>query len=149
MKILILSNWSDKIAELNAITAPNKLQYAERHGYEFENIEHPYEEHVKWLEIIRDRLGKYDVVMTVGCDVLFMNHRVKVEEMFWPRLNPGWKISGTISDQRVIIAREHISWWPINNDVMIWPNGHAANAVISMLIDSAEVWLKYPKDKIK
>src|ERR1039458_1790639 len=75
MRSLILSNYSDKIAELNALTAPNKLNYAERHGYEFENLNLPYtrENHVKWLEEIELRLEEYECVMTIGCDAIYTN----------------------------------------------------------------------------
>lgn len=149
MRTLILSNFSDKIADLNALTAPNKQAYADRHGYVFENINHPYEKHVEWLEIVRDRVGKYDCVLTIGCDAIFTNMARKVEEMLpWQIVDtpgPCQSISrSSVFDSRVIIARENISWWPINNDVMIWPNAHCTINLLEKLIEDAPIWLKYP-----
>lgn len=129
MKTLILTNHSNKIAALNALTDPNKIAYAKRHDYDYKNIEWPYEQQIKWLELIRSMLFEYDVVMTMGCDTLFMNHRIKIESMLF--------------EQKVILAREHISWWPINNDVMIWPKGVWALKILTALIRDSEIWLKY------
>lgn len=132
MKIVVLSNYGDSIADLNALTAPNKQAYCDKHGYTFENINHPYAEHVKWLEIIRDRVSKYDVVMTVGCDVLFMNQTLKIERFI------------ESDDYRPIIAREHISWWPINNDVMIWRSGRLVDSILREIIYGSDEWLSWP-----
>ncbi len=149
MKILILSNWSQKIAELNALTAPNKQAYADAHGYTFENVELDYGKQVEWLEILRDRLGKYDVVMTVGCDAIFTNFSVKVEDKIilgpkYPKGLPLMYQAVSPPDSRIIIAKEHISFWPINNDVMIWPTGNPAIFILDWLINDSETWLKYP-----
>lgn len=133
MKTLILSNWSQNIAELHDLTAPNKAAYCKLHGYDFEDVEMDYGEHVRFLEIIRERLTQYDIVMHCGCDVIFTNFRVRIED----------KCCQRCCDNRVIIAREHISWFPINNDVIIWPRGHASSLVLDTMIESSEVWLKY------
>lgn len=134
MKILILTNWSANIAELNALTAPNKETYCKLHGYDFENVEHPYEKHVEWLKIIQDRVKSYDVVMTMGCDTIFTNTSVRIED----------RISAFYGDYRVSMAREHISWWPVNNDVMLWPVGTHSFHVLEELIKSAQIWMSYP-----
>lgn len=139
MKILILSNWSDKIAELNAITALNKLHYAEKHGYEFENLKMPYEAeaHVHLLQILAEKLEEYDVVTTIGCDAVFVNTSIRIED----------RISEFSEDRRVLVAKDLTCCWPIqiNNDVMIWPRGYESHLLIERLIVDAKIWLKYPQ----
>lgn len=134
MKTLILSNYSQKIAELNALTAPNKQAYADRHGYTFENIEWDYSAQVEGLELLLTRSYQFDVVMTVGCDVLFMDLSRPIEKSLLIEVN----------DYRPIIAREHLTWWPINNDVMIWSSGKLTRSIIRNIIRNADVWITYP-----
>jgi len=133
MKIVVISNWSDNIANLNALTAPVKEKYCERHSYDFINRKAEFSDvnHIEWLRYIVQLHESYDVVMTVGCDVLFMNHQVKIEH----RMD---------DDARVIVAKEEISWWPINNDVMIWPRGSHSENLLRILIENASTWLTYP-----
>lgn len=153
MKALILSNFSDAIADLNQLTAPNKMAYCNLNGYDFENLKLPYtpESFIRWLEIVREKLSEYDVVLTMGCDTIFTNFTVKIESKIYEPLILAIKegrargqIVGDCSDHRVIVAREHISWWPINNDVMIWPKGGAAISLLNRLIGDSSIWLNYP-----
>lgn len=141
MRTLILSNWSQNIADLNVLTAPNKQAYADAHGYDFENIELDYSNQVEWLEILQDQLTKYDVVMTIGCDAIFTNFSMKIEDMTGMSGQNPQEMQPT--DRRVIIAKEHISFWPINNDVMIWPAGKMSQTIITSLWLDQEIWLKY------
>lgn len=140
MKCLILSNYSDSIKELNDLTAPNKQQYADGHGYVFKNINMPYEDtaFVGWLEKLLNELKEYEVVMTIGCDALFMNQSVTIEN----RVAPEWGAEGI--DRRVRLTKENLRWWPINNDIMLWPSGVRSEDVIKRLLRDAEIWIKYP-----
>lgn len=156
MTTLVLSNFSDAIAELNQLTAPNKMAYCNINGYDFENLNLPYtsENFVRWLEIIREKLVEYDTILTVGCDVIFTNFKIKIEDKIGSGSVQYKPVIGTAPmpsysfafqpDARVIIAREHTSWWPINNDVMIWPKGLPSKAILSIFIEERETWLKYP-----
>lgn len=142
MRTLILSNWSQNIADLNVLTAPNKQAYADAHGYDFENIELDYSDQVEWLELLRDRVvGNYDIVMTIGCDAIFTNFSRKIEDMTGLSGQNPQEMQPI--DRRVIIAKEHISFWPINNDVMIWPAGIQSRVVLNRLIRDKDIWLKY------
>ena len=150
VKILVLSNWSDKIAELNNLTAPNKLQYAEKHGYDFENLKMPYEAeaHVHWLQILAEKLEEYDVVMTIGCDAVFVNTAKKIEDMIaFCFFEPVGIHCDDGVDDRVVLAEGLTCCWPIqiNNDVMIWPKGKLAKELIAKLIEDAPIWLEYPQ----
>lgn len=152
MKILILSNWSSKIAEINDLTEPNKRAYAEMHGYEFDNVKISYNDsHIAMLENLQEALKNYDVVLTIGCDAIFVNQSIKVED----RIQSEWGKIGTASgiedhlwiDQRVILAKDLTCCWPIqiNNDIMIWPTGQHSTSLIDRLIRDADIWLKYPQ----
>jgi hypothetical protein len=151
MKILILSNWSSKIAEINDLTEGNKIAYAELHGYDFSNVKWPYTPvgHVEWLKLLQDEIAKYDAVMTIGCDAIFVNQSIKIES----RLKRtdladenGVVVAGWI-DQKVVLAKDLTCCWPIqiNNDVMIWPAGQHSTSLIDRLIRDADIWWKYPQ----
>lgn len=132
MKTLILSSYSEKLKELNSLTAPNKEAYARKHGYTFLNVllRYDIDGHLAGLKMLKGFLEDYDVVMTAGCDVLFMNFSINVESKRHPHLPT--------------LAKEHISWWPINNDVMIWPSTKFSKNLIAKLIEEAPVWKDYP-----
>lgn len=152
MKTLILSNWSSKIAELNQITEINKHEYANLHSYDFENLKLDYTDvnHVAFLVHLLQRVAQYDVVLTIGCDAIFANLSIKIEDKIPSRVI-GDKISGKIvmqfMDNRVTLAKDLTCCWPIqiNNDVMLWPNRIPAKGLIERLIKDAPIWLKYPQ----
>lgn len=138
MRILILSNWSSKIAEINDLTHPNKQAYAEMHGYDFDNVKISYNDsHVAMLETLQHKLSEYNAVMTIGCDAIFVNQSIKVED----------RIGDFYGDHRVSCAKDLTCCWPIqiNNDVMIWPNGVHSASLLERLIRDADTWLKYPQ----
>jgi hypothetical protein len=132
IKTLILSNYSDRIAELNAITEPNKQAYADLHGYVFENRKIDYErDQVGWLNYVLDQLNFYNRVMTVGCDVLFCNTSIRIADRM------------PYNEQRVVIARDQLTNWPINNDVMLWPAGDLARELLGQLIKDYDKWKNF------
>lgn len=155
MKILILSNWSSKIAEINDLTEPNKRAYAELHGYEFQNNKCPYtaETHVDWLKLLQAHLRNYDVVLTIGCDAIFVNQSIKIEDRIGHIVRPFRNDRGEIVynvdevNPQVVLAKDLTCCWPIqiNNDVMIWPAGQHSTSLIDRLIRDADIWLKYPQ----
>ena len=85
---------------------------------------------IKDLEGLLSDLASYDVVMTIGMDTLFMNHDIRVEDVF------------TESDD-VLVAREDTGWWPINNDVMLYRAGKSEGLIERMIADF-DIWKQYP-----
>lgn len=152
MKILIISGYSDKIARLNELTAPNKRAYADANGYAFENVKEDYapKNFVPQLKRIQERLKKFDAVMSVGCDTIFTNFNKTIESKIGVRIHEQCNGKGQLikgyskAVNQVVIARENLREWPINNDVMIWPRGSASDLVLSLLIKDAAIWKKYP-----
>ncbi len=87
MKILVYSPHSH-LHELAAVTMPNKREYCERHGYEFQthelggqgiNIEGQYG--YRRMECVLEKLKNeaWDWIWVVGIDVLITNLTVKLE----------------------------------------------------------------------
>lgn len=133
MKTIVVTSYSEggEHEELAKLTVPNMQKYCDRHEYDFAALKIPYtnDGHVMGLKAIRDYLHSHETVMSVGADVLFMNHTKRIEN---------------IAKYPVTLAKEHISSWPINNDVMIWRRGIGATNLLDTLIRAAEIWLKYP-----
>lgn len=134
MRCLILSCHSEVNEPLARLTAENKWDYTARHGYDLLTLRHPWE---YWrfahLDKISQLLPLYDTIMSVGSDVLFMNHRVKLTDVLLPTDN-------------IIMARESLGdhkqgWSMINNDVMIWRNTPQTKAVIDRIIAGRATWI--------
>ncbi len=130
---------SDRSTQLNcelaAITSPNHMAYARRHGYSQQIVRMPWEEVKLGLLLqLKKLLPQFDVVVTHGSDVLFMNQSITVDEVcFSAGHNRG-----------VMFAREAHTDWPINNDVGVWWNDARSMAVIDQLIKTWETWRDYP-----
>jgi hypothetical protein len=127
MKILVLTNHSEKIAEWNDLTEPNKREYCERHGYGFENFKVQYEDCLLWLSLLRERVIENDLVMAMGCDTIFTNFDKKIED-----------IQG--DEQRATISEEHFNHDVFNNDVIIFPNCDESLRIIDLVIKDEPVW---------
>jgi len=136
MKITIKTNTSNKIKDLSAITQKNQQIYAERNGYKwvcdyFEYDTPDFNENaLAELRQIREYIQSTDVLMVVGADVMFMNQWVTVEDILQPNDN-------------VVVAKERLKWWPINNDVMIYVNTPDTLKLVDRFIDDFPIWQQY------
>lgn len=134
MRVLIRSNWSEKIRELYDICSPNHLAYCKRWGYDYVASELDYQNYNKVTLIdmmgLKANLAEYDIVMTIGMDTLFMNQNISIRDVFEPF-------------DSVLIAREETGWWPMNNDVMIYRSGRCEKLLDRMMNDF-DVWKQYP-----
>lgn len=139
MKILLYSGYSNTTQKLYEITHPNHLLYAQRHGYDCLADKVPWEEwKLEGLLRLREKLQFYDSVLMHGMDILFMNHDLFVEDQLRRRDgdSPTW--------DGVVLSKENIGWWPINNDVMIWRNKKPALWLLDLLIERAPIWKEFP-----
>jgi hypothetical protein len=120
---------------LSEITQKNHAGYCARHGYKYECLSFDYENFnaniVDHLKRAYECLKRSDILMMVGADTMFLNWRIKIEDLLRP-------------EDRVLVAREQFGWWPINNDVMIYRNTPEALGLFRRLIDDFEVWKHYP-----
>jgi len=133
MNIALLSGYSDKLADLVAITHPNHEQYAKRHRYTWITSNQPYtkEGHSGFFERILNLLSCHDAVLVHDADVLFMNHRITVESLICP------------DSDGVVMARETHGWWPINNGVTLFVAGTKARYFCDRMIKDFETWSAY------
>ena len=79
MRTAIYNTFSPKIEEVAKLTQPNHAQYARRHGYEYISEGRGEDEsHQMGLSRVLQLLDSFDVVLLIGSDVLFMNHRIRI-----------------------------------------------------------------------
>lgn len=139
MKTLLLTACSPAYFPLGVVVDPNHRQYAARHGYDYVCAPHDQEGvmgntdlSVAALRRVLDAFKSgFEQVVTHGIDVLFTNHTRKFESIM-----PG---------APVVIAREEISFWPINADVIIYRNdaeGKCRAFILRLLLEET-IWKGY------
>jgi hypothetical protein len=133
--ISIVTNTSEKIKDLTAITLPNHEDYCLKHGYQYFCNDFDYTNYnqniIDQLKSTLNVLKNSDILMVTGADTMFMNWNIKVEDLLRP-------------EDHVLVARENSAWWPINNEVMIYRNTPQALALFQRWIDDFEIWKYYP-----
>lgn len=77
--VTFIVSWSQNNREVFELSLPNHTQYCARHGYHLQNIEEPYNKYVD-TDRIRQNLERFDVVVTLGTDVVFQH----MECPLWP-----------------------------------------------------------------
>lgn len=91
MRIALYTMHGPGIADMAAITVPNKVEYCTRHGYAYHESKHDGARHswpgydrlpdlIRWL-----RCGLYDWVFWLGTDCLITNLSTRLEEFIDPR----------------------------------------------------------------
>lgn len=135
IKFCICSTHSKSYHGLAELTLPNHLQYAWKHGYDYNShIAETKSDTVYFnaaLILVKDILKNYDYVMTVGVDVLFMNQGVTIENIIQ---------SG--AEQQ--IAYERIGGSEYNNDVMIWKNCESTYRLLDKLLAEKDKYVIHP-----
>lgn len=131
MRWAVYTNHSACNADLARVVGANTWDYTSRHGYDLVTARLDWERSkVQALYDIRQLLGSYDGVMSVGSDVLFMHHPTTIES----RLEVG---------DCVVLAKECIGGSWINNDVMLWLPTADTIRLLDTLISSKNDWLGY------
>lgn len=147
MRVAVVTSVSANIAELAALTVPNKLEYCLRHGYSLIADNRPYEEAVRTLcDYLLAILAEYDLVWTLDADAVITNMAVPIHTLDclgpamtvceegiveWNRINCGsvvWK-----SDCRTRYLLERLreaesEWWGMPCQQQTWLGGAASSA---------------------
>jgi len=135
MRICICSTHNRAYHPLAELTMPNHLQYAWRHGYDYNSHIAESKSDVVFINaallLLKDILKHYDYIMTIGVDVMFMNQDVTIESII---------VAG--AEQQ--IAWERLGGSEHNNDVMIWKNCESSFVLISALLAEKETYAKHP-----
>lgn len=135
MKIAVVSNHSSRNVELARLTSGNHWDYAARHGYDSITLRMAYEESFTWgLTRLREILEDYDVVFSIGSDVLITNPSLSIESMLPP--DPTKHV--------VLMAREIEGRSPVNNDVAIWVAGNESDLLLQRLRADRDKWKSLP-----
>jgi hypothetical protein len=141
MKILILLNHSSDNRALAEITETNTWRYSARHGYDVMWLREPWDSGraaVRVFDKLLQLLPLYDAIVTIGSDVLFMNHAVRFEDI----IRDGDEIVMAHERLGEQVGYSSDGFSPINNDVVIWRNTPFVASFVEDLIDRAGTWLK-------
>lgn len=133
MRTLILSCHSTVNEPLARVTAMNRWNYSARHGYDLLTVRMEWAQaKLGFLLRLRELLDSYGQVLTIGSDVLFMNYRVKIED-----------IAG--AGDNVVLAKEYLGEvTTLNNDVMIWRRTMPTVLLLDHLIENEPNWREQP-----
>ena len=138
MKTLLLSMVSPAYYPLAAVTTPSHEAYAKAQGYDcrclpIKDSPDPYGGAEGEIARLRGVLAAFDEgyeqVVMHDMDVIFTNHTIRAEDI----------MAGAL----VVVAREHLRWWPINLGVVIWRKGESASRLLHRLIEDEKIWVKY------
>ena len=127
MKTCLLRNHSAANEKLYQLTLPNHAAYAGVHGYDMFSFNWEYNNTtLAWnvLTQLSHILLEYDVVCTVGSDVIFTNLQKPLAHFVDPNYG-------------AIMSLEDIGGSPVNNDLMLWLRGEKATRVLSRM---ATLW---------
>lgn len=135
LKICICSTHSKSYHELAKLTIPNHLEYAWKHGYDYNSHHAETKNDTVFFNaclcFVGDLLKYYDYILTVGVDVLFMNKEITIESIIVPGC-----------EQQ--ITWERIGGSEHNNDVMIWKNCDGTRKLIDKLLSEKDTYVKHP-----
>jgi len=117
------------------ITGVNHQNYCDKHGYGYSCPSFDYSKFnqkiVQEMKKLRTDIKKVDILMWAGADVMFMNWNIKIEDILQ-------------DNDHMVIARERSSFFPINNDVIIYKNTKETLYVLDRIINEFDVWQHYP-----
>jgi hypothetical protein len=108
MSVLIFSTHSENIMEMYDITYPNKMDYANQHGYELFSKEWEYGDWDSLIKSFSDLMKCYDYIFSIDCDAVFTNQSIRLED----KVDDG--------DKRMVIAQEFLGNDHVNAGVTIW-----------------------------
>jgi hypothetical protein len=130
MSVAIVTSVSANVAELAALTVPNKLEYCLRHGYTLICDNQPYEEASYNTHYLCDYLDRFDLVWTLDSDAIVTDMTQRIEDV--PFLGP-----------HVTVCEEGIvEWNRINCGSIVWRNTPAARGLLHAIHASIDEWTR-------
>lgn len=116
MRYLVASSWSREFAELAAITWPDKIRYAERHGYAvahrvFRPATGAEDQRLRWWHrtaywaTLLDGMLDGDVGLFVGCDVCVTRKDRTLAEFIDPGIDLAIQIDGALVFGDALLVR--------------------------------------------
>lgn len=132
MKVALFTSVSANIADMAALTMPNKLAYCLRHGYSLIADNRPYDEAVRSTATLCKYLDSFDVLWTLDCDAVITNMATAVHEL--PCLGP----NVTVCEEGIV------QWNRVNCGSMVWKNTPATRALIYAIQAAEPDWKNMP-----
>jgi hypothetical protein len=128
MSVAILTSVSGNVADLAAITVPNKLEYCLRHGYSLIVDNQPYEEAVRNTHYLCGYLDRFDLVWALDCDAIITDMTTRIEAV--PSLGPHM----TVCEEGIV------EWNRINCGSIVWKNTTESRALLRMISERVDEW---------
>lgn len=81
MRICVCTWDTPDYADLAAVSQPGKEEYCARHGYKFEHCVTPLDDALGFerMDVVRNLLPSFDMVLSIDTDAMIMNHTIKAE----------------------------------------------------------------------
>ena len=128
----MVTSVSANVAEMAALTVPNKLEYCLRHGYSLICDNQPYEQAVARVDLLCHYLDRFDLVWTLDCDAVITDMRQPIHEL--SHIGP-----------HVTVCEEGIvSWNLLNCGSMVWRNTKKSRALLQTISEDRGQWLGMP-----
>ena len=133
MKVALVTSMSANIAELAAVTVPNKFEYCLRHDYSLIVDNRPYDEAVHSLRsVLVPLLDVYDIVWALDCDAVITDMTRPVHTL--PCLGPGV----TVCEEGIV------PWNRLNCGSVVWRAGSRSRYLLDRIDESAAEWVAAP-----
>jgi hypothetical protein len=135
MKFLIIQIWDSHchngpaFAELAKITSKSTKDYCELHGYDYFFMDKNPDpsRQISWGRsyLIKEKLKDYDWILACDCDLMIMNHTIKLEHL--------------ISDKHsVVVAANEGNIDRINTGSILWKNSLFSYQLLDKMYEDEE-----------
>ena len=132
MRVALVSSVSASIADVAAMTVPNRMEYCLRHGYTFVADNRPYKRAVIEMASICWYLDRFDLVWLLDADAMItdMTQPIHTHDDIGPH---------------VTVCREQIvPWNAINCGSTVWRNTPAARQLLHTIELEEPAWRNMP-----
>jgi hypothetical protein len=131
LKVGIVTSVSDKIADLAAVTVPNKLEYCFRHGYSLVIDNQPYEQATANMHLLLPYLSRFDLVWCLDCDALITNMTQPIHTL------PG------LGRHVTVCKEEIVNWNTINCGSVVYRATPSSRWVLKQVAQTYPVWTSF------
>lgn len=131
MRTCLLQTHSRVNEDLFQLTLPNHAAYCGRHEYDMVQLNRSYKDVMEnGLDYIEAQLARYDLVLSVGSDIIFTRPDIPLSEFD----------DGVHS---VFIGEEGLGSAAVNFDLVLWRNSDGTRRIIERLRELKPEWSKH------
>jgi hypothetical protein len=129
MRVALCVSVSSNVADLAALTVPNKFEYCMRHGYSLIVDNMPYEKAIRSTDTIAKYLDTFDAVWTLDADTLITDMQTPIHAL--DCLGP----HATVCEEGIV------EWNRINCGSVFWRNTPQTKHLLRLIAASPEKWV--------